>query len=59
MEYAEITCYNCGNPGHLKQGCPMPKACFICKKPDHEYMTVQIKSNHMRWRCTYQCGRCC
>lgn len=34
--YAEVVCYNCGDPGHHKSACLAPKTCFICKEAGHE-----------------------
>ena len=33
--YENITCANCGDPGHPKEKCNKPAACFICKMVTH------------------------
>jgi hypothetical protein len=37
--YRNLTCYNCGKPGHFVGICAKPKICFICATPGH-YMTA-------------------
>jgi hypothetical protein len=37
-KYRDLTCYNCGEPGHFIGICSRLKVCFICAVPGH-YMT--------------------
>jgi hypothetical protein len=37
--YRELTCYNCGEPGHFVGICSRLKICFMCAVPGH-YMTT-------------------
>lgn len=43
-EYADVICYNCGDPGHHKAGCTVPKSCFICKRSDHGVDDYPVRS---------------
>ena len=31
----EVRCYNCGEPGHVKRGCPKQRVCSLCREPGH------------------------
>ncbi|XP_062191233.1 uncharacterized protein LOC133895039 [Phragmites australis] len=33
--YRDLTCFNCGEPGHFVGICSKPKICFICAIPGH------------------------
>lgn len=35
MSYAQVICYNCGDPCHHKDKCEKPKSCIICKMVTH------------------------
>jgi hypothetical protein len=39
--YRDLTCYNCGEPGHFVGICTKAKVCFICATPGH-YMTAVL-----------------
>jgi hypothetical protein len=42
-QYAEVICYNCGEPGHHKASCLLPKTCFICSSLEHEVDVCPVK----------------
>ena len=41
--YAEVICYNCGEPGHHKAACTLPPSCFICGSAEHEVEVCPTK----------------
>ncbi|KAM0909710.1 hypothetical protein ACQ4PT_014648 [Festuca glaucescens] len=43
-QYAEVICYNCGEPGHHKTACLIPKSCFICGSLEHEVDACPVKN---------------
>ncbi|KAM0922371.1 hypothetical protein ACQ4PT_006289 [Festuca glaucescens] len=42
-QYAEVICYNCGESGHHKTACLIPKSCFICGSLEHEVDACPVK----------------
>jgi hypothetical protein len=42
-QYAEVICYNCGEPGHHKAACSLTKSCFICGSLEHEVDACPVK----------------
>ncbi|KAM0853335.1 hypothetical protein ACQ4PT_051171 [Festuca glaucescens] len=42
-QYAEVICYNCGELGHHKTACLIPKSCFICGSLEHEVDACRVK----------------
>jgi hypothetical protein len=41
--YENAIYYNCGEPGHNTGKCSLPKACFICKKVNHEVEDYPVR----------------
>jgi hypothetical protein len=35
LRYANMVCYNCGDPSHFVGNCVLPKLCFICNLLGH------------------------